>query len=161
LVAPLAEALGFDDVVATRYHETDGRYDGTLDGEFVWGAGKLRAIQEWAAEHDVDLAESRAYSDSIYDVPMLGAGGHPVVVNPDPRMLAVALIRRWPVVHLDVPDGVPKLPVLNVEPQKVMLAMGRFTPIPFARFDIAGEEHIPDEGPAIIVGNHRSYFDPL
>src|SRR5690606_37892524 len=93
LVAPLAEALGFDDVVATRYHETDGRYDGTLDGEFVWGAGKLRAIQEWAAEHGVDLAESWAYSDSFYDVPMLRAVGHPVVVNPDPRMLAVALVR--------------------------------------------------------------------
>ncbi|MFP5254882.1 MAG: HAD-IB family hydrolase [Acidimicrobiia bacterium] len=161
LVAPLAEALGFDDVVATRYHATDGRYDGTLDGEFVWGAGKLRAIERWAAEHDVDLAESWAYSDSFYDVPMLGAVGHPVVVNPDPRMLAVALLRRWPIVHLDVPEGVPKLPVLNVEPQRVMLAMGRFTPIPFARFDIAGEEHIPAEGPAIIVGNHRSYFDPL
>ena len=22
-------------------------------------------------------------------------------------------------------------------------------------------EHIPEDGPAIIVGNHRSYFDPL
>ena len=44
LVKPLADALGFDDVVATRYGERDGVYDGTLDGEFVWGQGKLRAI---------------------------------------------------------------------------------------------------------------------
>ena len=29
----------------------------------------------------------------------------------------------------------------------------------YARFDIAGVEHIPKRGPAIIVGNHRSYFD--
>ena len=43
LVKPLADALGFDDVVATRYGERDGVYDGTLDGEFVWGPGKLRA----------------------------------------------------------------------------------------------------------------------
>ena len=50
LVKPLADALGFDDVVATRYGEPDGVYDGTLDGEFVWGPGKLRAIQAWAAE---------------------------------------------------------------------------------------------------------------
>src|SRR5690606_15770104 len=62
LVKPLADALGFDDVVATRYGETDGRYDGTLDGEFVWGPGKLRAIQKWAAENAVDLGESWAYS---------------------------------------------------------------------------------------------------
>jgi putative phosphoserine phosphatase / 1-acylglycerol-3-phosphate O-acyltransferase len=33
--------------------------------------------------------------------------------------------------------------------------------MPYVRFDIAGLEHIPDEGPAIIVGNHRSYFDPI
>jgi putative phosphoserine phosphatase/1-acylglycerol-3-phosphate O-acyltransferase len=45
LVAPLADALGFGHVVATRYGEQDGVYDGTLDGEFVWGPGKLRAIQ--------------------------------------------------------------------------------------------------------------------
>jgi putative phosphoserine phosphatase/1-acylglycerol-3-phosphate O-acyltransferase len=30
---------------------------------------------------------------------------------------------------------------------------------PYAKFDIAGTEHIPAVGPAIIVGNHRSYFD--
>jgi len=161
LVAPLAEALGFDDVVATRYRSVDGRYDGTLDGEFVWGAGKLRAIRAWAAEHDVDLAESWAYSDSFYDLPMLSAVRHPVVVNPDPRLLAVGLLRRWPIVHLDVPDGVPKLPVLGVEPQKVALTVGRHVPVPFARFDIDGVEHLPAEGPVIVVANHRSYFDPI
>lgn len=161
LVKPLADALGFDDVVATRYGETDGFYDGTLDGEFVWGAGKLRAIQEWAREHGHDLAESWAYSDSFYDLPMLSAVKHPIVVNPDPRMLVVALLRRWPVVHLDVPAGVPKLPVLGLEPQKAVMALARPELFPYARFDISGVENIPAEGPAIVVGNHRSYFDPL
>jgi putative phosphoserine phosphatase/1-acylglycerol-3-phosphate O-acyltransferase len=32
---------------------------------------------------------------------------------------------------------------------------------PWVRFDIDGIERIPKEGPAILVGNHRSYFDPL
>jgi putative phosphoserine phosphatase / 1-acylglycerol-3-phosphate O-acyltransferase len=90
LVKPLADALGFDDVVATRYGERDGAYDGTIDGEFVWGPGKLKAVEAWAGEHDVDLAASFAYSDSFYDLPLLSAVGHPVVVNPDPRM------RSWP-----------------------------------------------------------------
>jgi putative phosphoserine phosphatase / 1-acylglycerol-3-phosphate O-acyltransferase len=159
LVKPLADALGFDAVVATRYGEKDGKYDGTLEGEFVWGPGKLRAIQAWAEERGVDLQESWAYSDSFYDLPMLGAVKHPVAVNPDPRMLVVALIRRWPVVHLDVPAGVPKL--LGVEPQQAVLALTRPELVPYARFDISGVEHIPAEGPAIVVGNHRSYFDPM
>ena len=32
---------------------------------------------------------------------------------------------------------------------------------PWVRFDIDGLEHIPATGPAILVGNHRSYFDGL
>jgi putative phosphoserine phosphatase/1-acylglycerol-3-phosphate O-acyltransferase len=162
LVAPLAERLGFDAVVATRYGvDAEGRYDGTIRGEFVWGRGKLRAVEQWAAAHDVDVADSWAYSDSFYDTPLLGAVGHPVVVNPDPRMLAMALWRRWPIVHLDVPEGVPKLPILDVEPQKLLLTVARPELFPWVRLDVDGMDHIPESGPAILVANHRSYFDPL
>jgi putative phosphoserine phosphatase/1-acylglycerol-3-phosphate O-acyltransferase len=161
MIRPLADRLGFDDVVATRYGARDGVYDGTLDGEFVWGDGKLRAITAWAAEHAVALGESWAYSDSYYDVPMLSAVRFPVVVNPDLRLAALAIVRRWPVVHLDVPSGVPKLPVVGIEPQRALLPLARPELIPYARFDISGVEHIPEQGAAIVVGNHRSYFDPL
>ena len=161
LVKPLADALGFDAVVATRYGEKDGIYDGTLDGEFVWGPGKLRAIEAWAKDAGVALGESWAYSDSFYDIPMLAAVRHPIVVNPDPRMVVVAVMRRWPIVHLDVPAGVPKLPVVGIEPQQAVLALVRPELIPYARFEISGVENIPAEGPAIVVGNHRSYFDPM
>ena len=86
LVKPLADLLGLDDVIATRYGvSADGTYDGTLDGPFVWSAGKLAAVRQWADEHGVDLAASYAYSDSVYDAPLLAAVGHPFVVNPDPR----------------------------------------------------------------------------
>lgn len=160
LVDPLARLLGFDAVVATRYRVgADGRYDGTLDGPFVWSAGKLTAVRAWAGAHDVDLKESWFYSDSLYDAPLLMAVGHPVVVNPDPRMVVLAALRRWPTLHLDVPPGVPKLPVLGLEPQQVAFAFVRPELFPFARWDIKGFDKIPREGPAIVVGNHRSYFD--
>src|SRR5689334_20784527 len=88
LVKPLADALGLDDVIATRYGETeDGAYDGTIVGEFVWGKGKLRAVQTWATEHGIELSSSFAYSDSYFDLPLLRAVGHPSAVNPDPRLL--------------------------------------------------------------------------
>lgn len=162
MIRPLAERLGFDDVVATRYGlDATGCYDGTIAGEFVWGRGKLRAVQDWAIGHDVELAESWAYSDSFYDNPLLGAVGHPVAVNPDPRLLALATVRRWPVIHLDVPAGVPKVPVLNIEPQRVAQALVRPELLPWVRFDIEGVDRLPETGPAIVVANHRSYFDPL
>jgi putative phosphoserine phosphatase/1-acylglycerol-3-phosphate O-acyltransferase len=159
MVEPFAAALGFDDLVATRYGVKDGKYDGTIDGHFVWGPGKLAAVREWAAEHGVDLERSWAYSDSVFDVPLLSAVGSPVAVNPDARLRLVALARRWPVRHLDLPPGVPKL--AGIEPFRIMAPLLRPELFPYARFDIEGVDHIPLVGPAIVVANHRSYFDPV
>ena len=158
LVRPLAERLGFDDVVATRYGEDGGAFTGQLEGEFVWATGKRSAVAAWARRHEVDLDESYAYSDSIYDLPLLTAVGHPHAVNPDPRLQAVAHLARWPVVHLDVPPGVPKL--LGLQPYDLLRQVARPVAIPYARFRFKGVEHLPERGPGIVVANHRSYFDP-
>lgn len=159
LVSPLAEALGLDAVLATRYGEVDGCYDGTIDGEFVWGPGKLAAVRAWASEHRIDLTDSWAYSDSVFDVPLLSAVGHPVAVNPDIRLRAVAALRRWPQQFLDVPPGVPKLG--GLEPQRALQHLIRPEFLPWVRWDVKGLGYLPDEGPAILASNHRSYFDPL
>lgn len=159
LVAPLARMLGLDDVIATRYGEIDGHYDGAIVGEFVWGPGKLAAVRAWAAEHGVDLAKSYAYSDSVFDTPLLGAVGNPVVINPDPRMRVMAAVRRWPQQYLDVPPGVPKLG--GFEPQRVLQSLIQPELVRFVRWDLDGLENLPRTGPAILVANHRSYFDPL
>jgi putative phosphoserine phosphatase / 1-acylglycerol-3-phosphate O-acyltransferase len=168
LVKPLADLLGLDDVIATEYRVSpDGTYDGTLAGPFVWSAGKLAAVRAWAEGHDVDLAESYAYSDSVYDTPLLAAVGHPFVVNPDPRMAIMAAARRWPVINLAGGDsagkgsGVVKIPIVNMEIQKLALSFTHPLFMPYAKFDIDGIDNIPVDGPAIIVGNHRSYFDPM
>jgi len=157
MVRPLADALGFDDIVATHYARTDGVFVGEVDGHYVWGKGKLAAVQEWAEANGVDMAESYAYSDSYYDLPLLKAVGHPVAVNPDPRLVAAATARRWSVRHFDSPEGVPQF--AGVEPLKALMMLARPELAPYARFDFAGLGHIPEQGPAIIAANHRSYFD--
>lgn len=159
LVKPLADALGVDAVIATKYGESGGRYDGSVDGFFVWGPGKLAAVRDWAERHGVDVARSYAYSDSLYDLPLLSAVKFPTAINPDPRLRLVAALRRWPTQFFDVPAGVPKLG--GIEPQRAIQILARPEFFPWVRFDIAGTELIPRTGPAIIVGNHRSYFDPL
>jgi putative phosphoserine phosphatase/1-acylglycerol-3-phosphate O-acyltransferase len=159
LVRPLAERLGFDDLIATRYEIADGRFTGALDGGFVWALGKLEAARRWLRAEGRDLADSYAYSDSFYDLPLLSSVGHPVAVNPDPRLRVVALARRWPLLWLDVPPGVPKL--AGVEPLDVVRMLSRPELFPYARFDIAGVEQVPSTGAAIVVANHRSYFDTV
>ncbi len=131
LVAPFADMLGFDHVLATRYGRADGRYTGGIEGDFVWSTGKLAAVRRWAAESDVDLATSHAYSDSVFDLPLLRAVGRPHAVNPDRRLNAVARLRRWPVERWDRPPGVPK--VGGLEPYDMLRPVVRPEIVPLRR----------------------------
>lgn len=159
LVVPLADRLGFDDVLATRYRVgPDGTYDGTIDGEFVWSLGKARSVQAWARANVVDLSESYAYSDSIFDVPMLSKVGNPVAVNPDPRLFAFSVARGWPRVWFNAPEGVPK--PLGVELQDVINTVAQPQLWPWLSIELNGLENIPADGACIVTSNHRSYLDP-
>jgi putative phosphoserine phosphatase/1-acylglycerol-3-phosphate O-acyltransferase len=158
MVRPLAERLGFDDVVATRWTAEGGVFTGSLDGPLVWGRGKLDAVRSWAADRDVDLRRSYAYSDSYFDAPLLAEVGHPTAINPDPRLSAVAALRGWPIRYLDVPPGVIK--IAGRELQDLLRPLAQPWLVPNARIELAGLEHVPRTGGAILVGNHRSYFDP-
>jgi putative phosphoserine phosphatase/1-acylglycerol-3-phosphate O-acyltransferase len=164
-VKPFADRLGFDDVVATQWERTTGPdgdevFTGRMTGDFVWGRSKADAVARWAVEHDADLARSWAYSDSYFDAPLLTMVGHPVAVNPDLQLRVTAAVRGWPVVHFDRSDGVVK--ILGRELQEWSRPLMRQEIVtPNARIEFDGLEHIPASGPAIVVFNHRSYFDPI
>lgn len=156
-VRPFAERLGFDAVVATRWEAEDGVYTGQLDSPFYWGRKKLEGVEEWAADNDVDLSRSHAYSDSYFDTPLLSAVGNPVAVNPDSRLAGVAALQRWEIRNLDKPTGM--LTFLGRELQEWARPLVRPELVRFADFEFDGVENIPADGAAIIVFNHRSYFD--
>jgi HAD superfamily hydrolase (TIGR01490 family) len=96
IVESLARVLGMDGGIGTRYEvDAAGNFTGRLDGPFVYGPGKVEAMQAFAADHEIDLAESYAYSDSLSDLPMLRAVGNPVAVNPDPPLALLAREEDW------------------------------------------------------------------
>ena len=96
VVEPLARVLGMDGGIGTSYEiDGNGTFTGRFDGPFVYGAGKVEAIERFAGEHGIELGDSYAYSDSLSDLPMLRAVGHPVVVNPDPPLAEIAKRERW------------------------------------------------------------------
>lgn len=159
LMQPLADALGFDDVIGTVWADDGENFVGQTDGEFVWGPKKRDAIVDWAHANGVSLAESHAYSDSYYDSPMLTAVGTAVAVNPDARLAGVAMLHGWEIRNFDAPPGVLKF--LGREMQDWMRPFQRPEFAPMAEWEFSGLENIPDDGPAILAFNHRSYFDTM
>jgi phosphoserine phosphatase len=71
----------------------------SASGRRLDGRTKAEAVAELATVDGIDLAESTAYSDSASDVPFLEAVGHPVAVNPDRRLRAIARERGWRVLR--------------------------------------------------------------
>jgi HAD superfamily hydrolase (TIGR01490 family) len=102
MVEPIGALLGVDAVIASRLSIAEGRYTGGIDF-YAYAANKATAIAELADRRGYDLARSYAYSDSITDVHMLEAVGHPHAVNPDRDLRRVAQERGWPVLVFSRP----------------------------------------------------------
>ncbi|MEA1901941.1 MAG: HAD-IB family hydrolase [Actinomycetota bacterium] len=101
IVRPLCRYLGIEDVIASRSATDDeGKYTGEIE-LYAYGPDKAQAMIDVAHAEGIDLAGSYAYSDSITDLPMLEAVGHPVVVNPDAQLAAAAEERGWEVRHFE------------------------------------------------------------
>lgn len=156
---PIAEKLGFDAVIATDYGVTDDVLDGSISGALVWGRGKLEMLREWAPANGASLRRSYFYAGANADAALLAEVGRPVVVDPDPRLATLAWLKGWPTRSLNAPAGVAR--VLGREMQEWMRPFSRPELVTNARFAFQDLEHIPAEGPAIVVGNHRSYFDSV
>ena len=102
VVGPIGEMLGADDVIATQLEIVDGKYTGIIE-YYAYAEEKARAIQALADERGYDLEGSFAYSDSVTDVPMLEAVGHPHAVNPDKELRRIAADRGWPILVFTKP----------------------------------------------------------
>jgi HAD superfamily hydrolase (TIGR01490 family) len=107
LATPLAEDLGIEHLLVSRMVIENGRFTGEVHRPICYGAGKIHWARRFAEEHDIDLAESWFYTDSVTDLPMLEIVGHPEIVNPDPRLRREARRRGWNVLQLSVNDPAP------------------------------------------------------
>lgn len=123
VVEPIGELLGADRVVATRMViGEDGRFTGEVE-YYAYGPTKAEAVRDLAASEGYDLDRCYAYSDSVTDLPMLEAVGHPYAVNPDRALRREALARDWPVLSFSRPVPLKKrLPTLSMPSRPVVLA---------------------------------------
>lgn len=107
VTAPIAARLGVADLIATEPERIDGRFTGHVAGEPAFREGKVNRLRAWLAATGLTLDGSFFYSDSINDLPLLEAVTHPVAVDPDPGLAAVAAARGWPRISLRAPLTAP------------------------------------------------------
>ncbi len=75
---PFADAVGFDDVIATRLEEDSGYLTGRLYGRNVRGPEKAARLRGLLGP---DLAELWAYGDSAGDRQLLEMADHPTWIR--------------------------------------------------------------------------------
>jgi HAD superfamily hydrolase (TIGR01490 family) len=89
--------LGADIVVGTELEQRDGAYTGRLATPNCLKEEKINRLRALPCFREIHMPSSYAYSDHIYDLPMLAMVGHPVLINPEPRLRKVGEQRQWPV----------------------------------------------------------------
>ena len=124
VVEPIGAMLGADIVVASRLEVVDGQYTGDIE-YYAYAEEKARALADLAVSEGYDLDACYAYSDSVTDVTMLEAVGHPHAVNPDKDLRRVAKDRGWPVLVFNKPVALQsRVRLPPAKPTLAALAVG-------------------------------------
>jgi putative phosphoserine phosphatase/1-acylglycerol-3-phosphate O-acyltransferase len=154
----------------------------------LWGPGKASAIQQFAAENDIDLKDSYFYADGDEDVALMYLVGNPRPTNPAGKMAAVARRRGWPILRftsrsgggigtqLRTLAGVGSLiPVAAGAVGIGVLTRSRRRGLNFftsawsqlllaasgVHLNVIGAENLTAQRPAVFIFNHRNQADPI
>ncbi|MDI3340978.1 MAG: HAD-IB family hydrolase [Sphaerobacter sp.] len=97
VLQPMARMLGVRHVICSEPAARNQRLTGRLAGLHPYGAAKALLIRRFAEHAKVDLARSYCYADHHSDEGVLRLFGHPVCINPNDRLRAIAQRLGWPV----------------------------------------------------------------
>ncbi len=104
---PIAQAFGVAELIAVELErDTSTGGTGWITGEIrgVPSAreGKVTRVAQWLANRGFSWADVQTtfYTDSINDLSLMERVTHPVATNPDDRLRAIAIERRWRILEL-------------------------------------------------------------
>lgn len=94
IVKPIADFLGVE------YFATRMEFEGEIStGRFIspplFGREKKNQVLAYLEKKQIDPCRCAFYTDSVNDLPLLEAVGHPVAVNPDMVLKKIAAQRGW------------------------------------------------------------------
>lgn len=87
LVKEMAQKYDFDDFRGTLYEvDEQGMYTGNIAP--MWDSrSKLKALEDFCKQYNIDLSQSYAYGDTSGDFTMFQQVGHPYAMNPTKELL--------------------------------------------------------------------------
>ena len=92
---PIAKLFGIDNLIATEFEIMNNKFTGQVLGLPCFREGKLKKVTEWINLKGYTLAESKFYSDSFNDLPLLEKVKKAVVVDGDEKLLMEAKKNGW------------------------------------------------------------------
>jgi HAD superfamily hydrolase (TIGR01490 family) len=95
IAEPLARELSIPHLVCSELEVRDGELTGAFNRPLCYGAGKLERSRALVNALGARMEQVAFYTDSITDLPLLEAVGHPIAVNPDARLRRAARQRGW------------------------------------------------------------------
>lgn len=107
VTAPIAREFGLSHLIATEPETLGGRFTGRVAGTPCFREGKIKRVDDWLAGLQCKLesfSESRFYSDSHNDLPLLLRVTRPIAVDPDALLADEAARRGWQVISLRQPQ---------------------------------------------------------
>ncbi|WP_369790636.1 HAD family hydrolase [Rouxiella sp. WC2420] len=99
LVAPIARRLGFEQVFALQaeINSHPRCFTGKTTGDITFHEGSVRRLEAWLSQSGTPaFKKTYAYSDSIFDLPLLEFVDKPTVVNGCKALREHAEINGWP-----------------------------------------------------------------
>jgi HAD superfamily hydrolase (TIGR01490 family) len=100
ITTPIAKKLGIPHLIATEAEMIDGLYTGKVTGTPSYQQGKVERLKDWLRTQNQTLTGSYFYSDSHNDLPLLNMVEHPVAVDSDPTLFAIAQQQGWQTISL-------------------------------------------------------------
>jgi HAD superfamily hydrolase (TIGR01490 family) len=100
ITTPIALKLGIPHLIATEAEMINGLYTGNVAGTPSFQHGKVERLQEWLRNENQTLTGSYFYSDSHNDLPLLSIVEHPIAVDSDPKLFAIAQQQGWQTISL-------------------------------------------------------------
>lgn len=102
-LALVAQKLGIQSWLGTELELKNGCITGKVFS-FISGPEKVTKLTEFLQAKEkagikLDLKDSYAYADDFHDLPLLSLVGHPVAVNPDPKLYKLAVKNRWEIIR--------------------------------------------------------------